>query len=95
MAISKKARRALANAMAPSFFDAIPIDLIEDAIGPHGLHLVNEDGTPFSAIFCGREGHSSIDTADETGKVVGRVILTWYKSDARSARHYDCVAYFA
>jgi len=58
----------------------IPVDDIESAVAEIGFHLIQEDGTPWSGIFCGREGSCHIQIANEEGNVPNTLIsLQWYK----------------
>jgi hypothetical protein len=57
----------------------IPIDDIESTLNKIGYHMIQEDGTPWSGIFCGSEGNCYIQIANEDGNVPKNLIcLSWY-----------------
>ena len=63
----------------------IPIDEIEVVLNFSGYHLIQEDGTPWSGIFCGREGSCHLQFADAEGNVPKHLIaLQWYKHDSNT-----------
>jgi len=78
----KEANKHLLKAMKPCYFDHIPVAEIQAVLKEHQIMLVNEDGTPFEAIFCGRSGHTLIDLAicGVCGAVVDnhKLFLSWY-----------------
>lgn len=66
------------------YHNHIPISDIEEVINQIGYHLICEDGSNFSAIFCGEEGSCFIQIANEVGNVPNNLIcLQWYKQTTR------------
>lgn len=45
------------------YYKSVPVTLIEEALKEAGFALVNEDGTEFSAIFCGANSSSRLSYA--------------------------------
>lgn len=74
-----------------SITDAIEI-IERDALGPLGLMLLCEDGTPFEAIFCGEEGRTTIHfgTAEEMMEN-SILVFSWYKLTTK----YEITCYFS
>ena len=63
----------------PSFGPSIPIGAIFDIVKANGFEAICEDGSPFSAIFCGHNGECSIDIRDGNGEVQTECIqLQWW-----------------
>lgn len=56
------------------------LEEIEVALLSHGLMLLCEDATPFSAIFCGEDSHTTIRFGKE-GEFVenSMLVFSWYK----------------
>lgn len=75
-------RKKINNALAklPSYVPALPIGVILDIVSANGFDAICEDGSPFSAIFCGHNGVSSIQIRERaTGKVQREAIqLQWW-----------------
>lgn len=62
------------------YHDSIPVGKIENILNGLGFHLIQEDGTPFSGFFCGREGSCYLQFADEDNNTPKCVIaLQWYR----------------
>lgn len=45
------------------YYQFIPIGAIQEALEENGFSLVNEDATPFEAIFCGGDSRVSLPFA--------------------------------
>jgi len=83
----KKASKELYNLTYNTYFDGIPIDKIEAILRKYDIYLMNEDGTPFSAIFVGRSSDCYIDLALYTNGEYKRIknaslALQWYKLES-------------
>jgi len=77
--LRKQINRAL-HAAIPSFAPSIPVGKILEIVETAGFTAVCEDGSPFSAIFCGHCGSCSIQIVEkETGKLQKEAIqLQWW-----------------
>jgi hypothetical protein len=82
--------KAVAQILAPNFFKEIPLQDIDNAMRQAGCLLVQEDGTPWSGFFTGREGRAQIDIAplsskNEQGMYVpfdnAVLLIMWYKME--------------
>ena len=64
----------------PSYSASIPVQDILDIVKANGFEAICEDGTPFSAIFCGHNGTCSIQIKEiATNKVQNECIqLQWW-----------------
>jgi hypothetical protein len=81
----------------------IPLDKIEEIMDKHGLVLLQEDNTRFSAIFCGREGTARIAFGYKATEHMvndipsyipfenSMVILSWYKMTYK----YEVITYLS
>ena len=89
--IQRRINKELVNTIG-SYSDGLPIGRIDEVLQNSGFHLVNEDGTPFSAIFCGESSYCIIQIADVgTKKVANRVLwLSWHKMPSGK---YEIVTY--
>lgn len=60
MKIDQKLRRAIQKEvrliLAPTHFKEIPLGDLFDSLKRHDCIVIQEDGTPWSGILCGREG---------------------------------------
>jgi hypothetical protein len=45
------------------YYQFIPIGAIEEALEENGFAMVNEDATPFEAIFCGGDSRTTLPFA--------------------------------
>jgi len=76
--------------ISSKFHRSIPVDAIEEILAIQGYHLIQEDGTPFSGIFCGDEGSCHLQFADENNNVPNHVIaLQWYRL-SQSSYEINC-----
>lgn len=80
----KPARKQVGNilyAISRTRHAGIPIDLIDEALRMTGYKLIQEDGTDWSGMFCGREGSCTIRIATLDGELVENSLLAlqWYK----------------
>lgn len=73
--------------------EGIPIDLIDEALRATGYKLVQEDGTDWEGIFCGREGSCTIRFATMAGELVENSLLAlqWYLQTTK----YEVNAYMS
>jgi hypothetical protein len=66
----------------PSFGKQIPIGQILGIVESFGFRAICEDGSPFSAIFCGKTGRASIEITDVAGVRQKECIqLQWWGED--------------
>jgi len=74
------------------FWSRVPISRFEMILKEYGVRLVNEDGTPFSAIFCGEDGKAEIEIANDSGEKVSNslFVMTWHRF---STGRYEVNAY--
>lgn len=84
--IRKNGNKALTKLIKKNgscYFDYIPVGEINEALKPTNLALVNEDGTPLSAMFCGNHSKAEINISFN-GQLVENsyLILMWYKMDS-------------
>ena len=93
--INNKLHKLTAN----TYFDAIPLNLMNGVLAEKAMFMADEDGTPWSGFLCGREGRASFaigyqdHTTTRTGMVEmdkAALTVTWYKM--QSGR-YEVVAY--
>lgn len=76
-----------------SICDAIKL-VQEQGLLPLGMMLLNEDGTPFEAIFCGEKGRCTIHFGAEGQMVENSVlVMDWYKLSTNGK--YDINMYFS
>jgi hypothetical protein len=74
----------------------IPVDEIEVVLNFSGYHLIQEDGTPWSGIFCGRIGSCHLQIADKDGNVPNHLVcLQWYKQEKVSGHSYEINCYLS
>ena len=59
--IANKAVNQVMKENGGVYFNHIPILEICNKLQEYGFDIVNEDGTPFEAIFCGANGSTSIN----------------------------------
>lgn len=90
------ARRALNDALAevvPTLpLDSIPLGGIFEAFEGRGVLVLQEDGTRWAGLLCGREGRVTFDLGPEEGRVFSNaaLVLMWHKFDTG---RYEVVAY--
>lgn len=60
----------------------IPISAALAAAKAHGLHGVDDDGSPWEGMLTGRDGRAVIDLADAAGKVVNGMAIQWHKMES-------------
>lgn len=77
--------------LSKTYHVAIPLNDAFDLLESHGFTPVQEDGTPWSGIFCGREGRAVIDLT--YGGILSRkcLVISWYKMDVSGK--YEVTAY--
>jgi hypothetical protein len=95
--MSERANRNKANALLAAisrrYYDAIPLDALLDAARIVG-EPVQEDGTPWSGLLCGRTGRASIELAGSKAALQ----LQWYRMGAvvnGTAARYEVNAYIS
>lgn len=77
-----------------SYQDQIPLGSIFTALHDAGLFPVQEDGTPWSGMLCGREGRAEINLVDANKRPVPhRLILSWYRFE--TTNRYETVSYIS
>jgi hypothetical protein len=85
-------RRKIGNELHPlttHFWDAIPLDKVEEVLFNHGLVLLQEDNTRFSGLLLGRESYTvfplgDVATVDEKGiytPIKSGLYFYWYRRD--------------
>ncbi len=75
------------------YWDSLPIGDMTDGLQALGIELVNEDGTPFSAIFTGEDGRANIDMTWMGAPVSNSMLaMTWHKMPSG---RYEVVAYLS
>ena len=82
--LDKKSRKIAGDQLyqiSRTRYPYIPIDEIDTALRACGYKMVDEAGDDFSAIFCGIQGHCTIQVATMEGDLVNNslVALQWYK----------------
>jgi hypothetical protein len=96
MKINKRVRDSINKMILPVtrvYHDRLPLTDLHRALQSHGVQLVQEDGTPFEAIFCGREGRTTIDTATLDGQAFQNcLVFSWYKMESG---RYEVNAYLS
>ena len=76
-------------AVGRTYHAAIPLQAIFDVIAQHtGEQVIQEDGTPWSGVLCGREGRATF----EISNLRQALQLSWYKLESGS---YEVTAYIA
>jgi hypothetical protein len=87
-----------------NYFEAIPLDTIDNILKESGLTLLQEDNTAWGGFICGREGRADftvgvVATAEKQDGLTmyepvenSLLILTWYKM--QSGR-YEIVTYMS
>lgn len=68
----------------------IPLQTMFDICKRNGFTAVQEDGTPWSGIICGREARYSIELSDDHGNVTRHLHVSHYKMESGN---YEVVAY--
>lgn len=87
----KRNANKLLSEMGKQYWPEIPMDDIVNGLRALQIELVNEDGTPFSAIFTGDEGRANIDLKWMDAYVTNsELLITWYKMPSGN---YEIVAY--
>lgn len=92
--ILSKARKEINSKLCSfgNYHQQIPLNDAFDVLKAHGAFPVQEDGTPWSGILCGREGSSRIDLVNENGEELNNMfVFSWYKLE-RSG-NYEFVSY--
>jgi hypothetical protein len=84
----RKAQSTLA-ALSSQYHGAIPLDAMFDACRAAGLNPVQEDGTPWAGVLCGREGRATIALADSRKCLQ----LSWHKMEVTG--RYEVTAYIS
>lgn len=77
---------------ANTTFESIPIDQLAEALHTKDATILQEDGTEFSGIFCGREGESCLEVKSTQAVKSFWMRLTWYK---RESGRYEIVCYIS
>jgi hypothetical protein len=86
---AKKANEALHDLVHGTYFTAIPLDRIFDAVEQAGLRFDPEEQ---QCILCGREGRATWHLFDDAGRGVDRMlVLSWHKLDVTG--RYEVVLY--
>lgn len=73
------------------YFPAVPLDLMFDICKRNGFTAVQEDGTPWTGVICGREARYSIELSDDHGSVTRYLHVTHCKMEVTG--NYEIVAY--
>lgn len=78
----------------PSITNNIPVDQIFGILRDYGITPVQEDGTPWSGIFCGQQGRANIDLLDINGEPIEIVMLriSWYRYETG---RYEIITYLS
>ena len=73
------------------FHERIPVDSIFQVLEHHGIMPVQEDGTKWSGLLCGRSGEVKIDLVDEATKTPLNhlLVISWYRHEIR----YEVTSY--
>jgi len=76
---------------------SLPIAEVEAVLNLNGFHLIQEDGTPFSGWFCGREGSCHLQFANEEGNVPKSLIaFQWYIHESNTfTKKYEVNLYLS
>jgi len=98
--INAKIRRALNVAIEPysstnvKKFTAVPVGDIDEALSQAGFMLIQEDGTPWSGLLLGDDGHCAIELATaELDRIENSMLsLSWHRFDSGN---YEVVAYIS
>ncbi len=89
-AIKRNANKFLYD-FGKQYWPEIPIKDIIDGLKAMHIDLVNEDGTPFSALFMGENGRASIDLTYHGQPIKNSMLyITWHKMPSGK---YEIVAY--
>jgi hypothetical protein len=88
------------------YHESIPLASLNAVLATQGLLLLQEDGTAYSGIFCGREGSAKLQIGTVASATRAHwsaavqvfepvqnslLILTWYKISTK----YEIVAYMS
>ena len=69
----------------------IPITDIDKVLRDNGVKLVQEDGTDWSGIICGRIGRCLIGIAHlDGGTASSSLVLEWHKDDHQTTFEINC-----
>ena len=108
VAIPGAIRRKIGNALHKmgNYFPSLPLDAIFAVCAAHGVKPVQEDGTPWSGIFCGTAECGSEKAKGQTailqlalevegGHALAKQALSisWGTLNGRNGRTYEVVAY--
>jgi hypothetical protein len=97
--ISAKNKTKIQNGLhriSKTYHSYIPVDEIECVLNSAGYHLIQEDGEPWSGIFCGRNSDCHLQFADAEGNVPKHLIaLQWYLQEKVSSRSYEINCYMS
>ncbi len=81
-AMKTNLRKRINSALSklPSYASSIPVQSILDIVKANGFDAICEDGSPFSAIFCGHNGSCSILICDTVTRAIQReaIQLQWW-----------------
>ena len=89
----KTASKALQIALRPTYFDGIPLDIIDTTLRANGLVLLDEDGEEWQGLLCGNESRTTIQLGTAAHKPIKKYLhLSWYRMPAPSNRT-EVVAY--
>lgn len=97
--IKRKVNKELADKVHNQYYKELFPDWVYEVLGPFGLVMVSEDGSPFEAMFMGDKGRTVINiSSDGLQKENGlyqmyedtALSYSWYKMPSGS---YEIVAY--
>jgi hypothetical protein len=103
--LDAKTRKAITKDLYKlgDYHDGIPLDIIREIMEKHGMVLLQEDNTEYSAIFCGREGVAHIrfgykSTSYDVNGIPTYIpfdnsllVMTWYKLNSK----YEIIKYIS
>lgn len=93
--IRKAAGKEVYEALKATYFESIPLSLIQEALKPFNLMICDEEGNPWEGLLCGREAHEIFSIADTEGKGIitnTSLSLSWYKM---TSGRYEIVGYIS
>lgn len=75
-----KAANEIREALKPTFFKNIPLNMIGEILANNGLQLIDEDGSAWEGMLLGENSRTNIQVGEVSGKPTNKwLALSWYR----------------
>lgn len=83
--------------LAPTYFESIPLEGINEILQSEGLALIQEDNTRWSGFLMGSDSRALIEIGKENGSEVldstkNALMISWYKMNSG---RWEVIGYIA